>query len=142
MKKITKGTILGLLLVVLSAGAVYAAYLLWNQSTNTTVIEPISVTWGFNGHDKLPETTFPNQEYSFGFCIHNAATAGNGNQNIGFVVTNSNNLTRVNLSLGDWNTKNTLTLARDSEQCVEGTVKTPSDMVPGAAWVNIQVSRE
>jgi len=150
MKKTIKGMVIGLVSMLLCVGTIYAAYLVLNHRMNATVTEPITITSGveYGQVGDLTETMYPNQTYDFSFCVKNANVNGNGTQKVGVVVKNSDNLTRVSLSnfAGtenyNWNTLLRFDLVKDSEQCIKGSVKTPSDMAPGSAWVNVDVTRE
>ena len=143
MKKVTKSLVAGLVGLLLTAGTVYAAYMVWSHFTQTNVKEPISVTW----EKELPIDAYPNQTYSFGACLHNGWADGNGDQKVGVKVTHSDNLEAGILGSRDsktivWNTLNTFTLGNGVGDCVRGEVKTKSDMAPGSAWVNVDVTRE
>jgi hypothetical protein len=150
MKKITKGMVVGFISMLLCVGTVYAAYLVLSHRMSATVTEPITITSGveYGQAGDLTGTMYPNQTYDFSFCVKNANANGNGTQKVGVVVKNSDNLTRVSLSnfAGTenyaWNTLLRFDLVKDSEQCIKGSVKTPSDMTPGDAWVNVDVTRE
>jgi hypothetical protein len=114
------------------------------------VTEPITLTSGveYGQAGNLPAIVYPNQTYNFSFCVKNANVEGNGTQKVGVVVKNSDNLSRVSLTSFDgvtgfaWNTLLRFDLAKDSEQCIKGTVKTPSDISPGVASVTVDVTRE
>ncbi len=150
MKKLTKNMSIGLVAFLLMAGTVYAAYLVLSHRMNTTVAEPITMTSGveYTQAGDLPDVMYPNQTYDFSFCVHNANEDGNGTQKVGVLVKSSSNIERVSLTnfLGDvnfaWDTLLNFNLVKDSEQCIKGSVKTPSDMTPGSAWVNVDVTRE
>jgi hypothetical protein len=144
MNKKVKGIILGITSSLLITGTTYAAYLVWSQATHTTVNEPISVDWD----KKLPDNTFPNQNYQFGIHIGNANVDGNGDQKIKMIVTKSGNLDAVKVCLNaDCSTYGfgdtiSLTVAKNTWTYVQGEVKTSSDITPGDAWVKVDVSRE
>ena len=144
MKKLTKSAIMVLVGLLLCAGTAYAAYSVLSNRMDTTVNEPITMTSGGD----LPETMYPNQTYDFSFCVHNANEYGNGTQKVGVLVEKSSNLERVSLTNFDesqsfaWDTLLRFDLVKDSEQCIKGSVKTPSDMTPGAAWVNVDITRQ
>ena len=153
MKKTIKGLSIGLISFLLCVGTIYAAYLVLGHKMSTTVKEPITVTTGveYGQAGNLPGTMYPNQTYNFSFCVKNAdnvVAPGNGTQKLGVIVKNSTNLSRVSLTNFDgtipfaWNTLFKFDLVQGTENCIKGTVKTPSDMTPGDAWVNIDVTRE
>ena len=60
MKKRTKGILAGLLVTFLTAGIVFGAYLVWTGKDETTVKEPLEMSW----IEELPEDVYPNQEYT------------------------------------------------------------------------------
>ena len=150
MKKLTKSAIMVLVGLLLCAGTAYAAYSVLSNRMDTTVNEPITMTSGveYGKSGDLPETMYPNQTYDFSFCVHNANEDGNGTQKVGVLVENSSNLERVSLTNFDesqsfaWDTLLRFDLVKGSKQCIKGSVKTPSDMTPGAAWVNVDITRQ
>lgn len=142
MKK-AKGLLLGLVAVVLFSGAAYASYLLWSHKTTTTVAEPITVEWT----QELPEMAFPGQSYPFGVTLTNADNLGNDIQNVNVLVTISGGIEGIELCLESnctytFGSPIVTALAKGQTISITGEVESPSDAVPGEAWVNIDVSRE
>ena len=145
-----KSMSMGLVGLLLCVGTVYAAYLVLSHRMNTIVTEPITMTSGveYTEAGDLPDVMYPNQTYDFSFCVHNADEAGNGIQKVGVLVKNSSNLERVSLTNltetvdFSWNTLLNFNLLKGSKKCIKGSVKTPLDMTPGYAWVNVDVTRE
>ena len=150
MKKIMKSVLLGLLVTLLTVGVVYAAYTVWSGRTTTTVQEPLETSL----ITKLPEATYPNQEYETKIKVHNVNVDGNGDQKVGVTVTKSNDLVYQNICWNtgsDWNCQsgdvwhNTLlnfTVAKDGNVWVKANVKVRSDATPENEWVNFEVTRE
>ena len=148
--KKAKGVLAGLLVTLLAAGVVYAAYTVWTGRDNTAVTEPLSVTWT----QTIPAKTYPNQEYTAKIRIDSVDVTENGNQLVGVVATRSNQLVRQDICwdiIGDgiapncnwkFTEKMTFTLAKDKYAEVWANVKVPSDATPGAEWVEFVVTRE
>ena len=150
MKKIMKSVLLGLFVTFLTVGVIYAAYLVWSGTDNTTVQEPLEMSWVTT----IPDGTYPNQEYESRIKIHNVNAEGNGNQNVGVVATRSDGLVRKNICWavsGDgfthhcgyvFSQKMTFTLAKNADAYVWATVEVPGDAEPKGESVTFEVTRE
>jgi len=146
-----KGILAGLLVTLLTVGAVYAVYVVFNKTDNTTVQEPITMEWVTTME---PETTFPNQEYESRIKIHNVDADGNGDQLVGVVATRSDGLVRKDICWeipGDglpydcghvFGEKMTFTLAKNADVEVWAIVEVPSDATPKGESVTFEVTRE
>ena len=150
MKKIMKSMSMGLVGLLLCVGTVYAAYLVWSGTDNTTVQEPLSVEWVTT----IPAKTYPNREYETKIRVHNVDVDGNGDQLVGVIATRSSGLVRNDICLdviGDnhapfcgylFGQKMTFTLAKNGNAEVWAKVGVPSDADPVDEWVTFEVTRE
>lgn len=148
--KKAKGILAGLLTVLLAVGVVYAAYTVFFERDNTTVTEPLEVTWG----ETIPADTYSNQEYTSEIKVHNINVSGNGDQKVGVTVTKSSNFDYQNIcwSVGSgWTCESgdtwdnyllTFTVAKNGNVWVKADVKVPSAAAPSGAWVDFKVTRE
>ena len=149
-KKLRNSILTGAMAGLLFVGTAIAAYVVFNKTDNTTVTEPLEVTWV----ETLPAVTYPNEEYTSKIRIDNVATTGDSGQFVGVLATRSSQLVRQDICwdiLGDGNpeicgnvfgTKMTFTLAKGKYAEIRAEVKVPSSAAPGAEWVNFEVTRE
>jgi len=145
-----KGIASGLLVTLLAVGIVYAAYVVWTGTDDTTVQEPLETEWVV----ELPYETYPNQEYESKIKVHNIDVTGNGNQLVGVVVTGSGSLVRKDIcwdKIGDglvancgwlFGQKMTFTLVKNGDAFIWAKVQVASDATPGAESLQFEVSRE